>query len=66
MRALSFLAVVLLASGVARADAVAPEVARARVEHHLRVVEQLTGHFERVMTASCPRFPSSDGWSEMR
>jgi hypothetical protein len=43
-------------------DATQPEEARARVQHHLRQVERLSGHFETVLTASCPRFPNPAAW----
>jgi hypothetical protein len=65
MRARSLVHVLLLllfGSGVARTDALAPEVARARVEHHLQQVQQLTAHFETLMTESCRRFSSPAEW----
>jgi hypothetical protein len=49
-------------SATARADAVAPAAARARVDHHLKYVTALSHHFESVITDSCPRFPSTDAW----
>jgi hypothetical protein len=52
----------LCGNGPVHADAVAPEAARARVDHHLRYVQQLTSHFETVMTESCPRFPTQSAW----
>jgi len=44
------------------ADATPPTAARARVEHHLRHVERLSEHFERLLTGDCPRFPSASAW----
>jgi len=38
------------------------EVARARMEHHLREVHDLTDHFERVLARECPRFATSQEW----
>ena len=40
-----------------------PEVARARMEHHLREASRLAQHFDGVMSADCPRFPSPREWS---
>ena len=62
MRALLGLTLVLLSGTAVRADALAPEVARARVDHHLRHVQQITGHFETVMGENCQRFPSRAAW----
>jgi hypothetical protein len=39
-----------------------PEVARARMEHHLREVRQLATHFEGVLGRDCPRFDSPREW----
>jgi hypothetical protein len=39
-----------------------PEVARVRVEHHLREVTQLADHLEGVMNGSCPHFASPGEW----
>jgi hypothetical protein len=39
-----------------------PEEARARMEHHLREVRQLSQHFEGVLAAECPQFASSREW----
>ena len=39
-----------------------PEEVRPRVDHHLRHAETLAQHFEGVMSADCPRFPSSAEW----
>jgi hypothetical protein len=40
------------------------EVARARMEYHLREVRQLADHFERVLARECPRFATSREWRE--
>jgi hypothetical protein len=40
----------------------APATARARVDHHLREIERLTGHFETLLAATCPRFASRAEW----
>ena len=53
---------VLLGGRAVHAEAIAPEEARVRVEHHLRHVEDLVGHFQTMLTQSCPRFPSSEAW----
>ena len=39
-----------------------PAEARARVDHHLRHVEHLSGHFETLLTAHCERFASRAEW----
>src|SRR5205085_3553722 len=62
MRVLFLVTLLLLTGGAVRADAIAPAEARARVEHHLRHVEQLTGHFEALIAESCQRFPSRIAW----
>ena len=38
------------------------EQVRARMAHHLREVEQLTDHFERVLGRECPRFATPEEW----
>lgn len=53
---------VVFAGTTARADALAPDVAQARVDHHLRHVQQLSGHFETVIAEHCQRFPSRATW----
>ena len=62
MRVLLLVTLLLLTGSDVRAGAIAPAEARARVEHHLRHVEQLTAHFEALITESCQRFPSHDAW----
>jgi len=42
----------------------APEEARARVQHHLQEVDQLTTYFEGVMGRECPRFGTPAEWRE--
>jgi hypothetical protein len=32
------------------------------VEHHLRHIERLSGHFETLLTAQCPQFPDRAAW----
>ena len=59
---LLFAGVLLLSAGTSCADALVPTEVRARVDHHLRRVEQLTAHFEAMLTASCPVFPNREGW----
>jgi uncharacterized protein YeaO (DUF488 family) len=39
------------------------EEARARMEHHLKEFNQLSEHFETVMTTACPHFASTKDWS---
>lgn len=62
------LATVLLLGTLAAAPALAreprrvPEVARVRVEHHLREVSDLADHFESVMSGACPQFASPGEW----
>ena len=56
----------LLAALVAPAwarDQRPPEEARARMEHHLKEVTRLAQHFDDVMNAECPRFPSPREWT---
>ncbi|MGH7324863.1 MAG: hypothetical protein ACREJ9_09460, partial [Candidatus Rokuibacteriota bacterium] len=33
-----------------------------RVEHHLRAVAELAGHFDAVMQRACPRFATTAEW----
>jgi len=54
------LAVVVCASAPAHGTTAA--VARARVEHHLRQVERLSGHFTALVAGTCPRLPSRAAW----
>jgi hypothetical protein len=51
----------LLGSSVPSA-ALQPEAARARVQHHLREVERLSGHFETLLSGGCPRFENPAAW----
>ena len=57
-----FLLAALAAPAWAR-DERTPEEARPRVEHHLKEVTRLAQHFDGVMSAECPRFPSRREWS---
>jgi hypothetical protein len=61
-RVAATLAVTLLLGPLASIHAAPPEAARGRVEHHLRHVERLSGHFERLLNGGCPRFPSPAAW----
>jgi hypothetical protein len=60
------LALAILFTTAALTDAATPTTtpaaARARVDHHLRHVERLSGHFETLLTAQCPRFPTRSAW----
>lgn len=38
--------------------------ARARVDHHLREVDQIVQHFQDVVNADCPRFSSRAEWRQ--
>ena len=60
------LVVLLLAALAAPAwarDERTPADARARMEHHLKEVSRLAQHFDGVMSAGCPKFPSPREWS---
>jgi hypothetical protein len=52
----------VLAGPVSASGVKSPEEVRPRVDHHLRHVETLAQHFESVMSADCPRFPSTTDW----
>ena len=45
-----------------QADTVTPDVARPRVEHHVRVAERIADHFESVIADTCPSFSAPSGW----
>jgi hypothetical protein len=62
--ALLFAVIVLLAlaSAARAATSTTPAAARARVEHHLRHIERLLGHFETLLTTRCPRFQTPEAW----
>lgn len=74
MLSLVLAVVVLLAAGPARAGGDRPpgevrprveypaEAVRPRVEYHVRHTADLASHFESVLQADCPRFPSSKEW----
>ena len=55
-------AFILAAPGAAAAERT-PEVARERVDHHLREVRQIASHFEGVLAHDCPRFASPAEWN---
>jgi hypothetical protein len=54
--------VATLVAGPAAATETTPEAVRARVDHHLRQVERLSGHFEALLASTCPQFPSPAHW----
>jgi hypothetical protein len=63
VRALLVAALTFALSASASASGVkSPEEVRPRVDHHLREVETLAQHFESVLSADCPRFPSAGEW----
>ena len=51
-----------LITAPAFATEVTPADARSRVDHHLRHVASLSGHFETLLTTTCPRFASPAEW----
>jgi hypothetical protein len=53
---------VLAAPAGAREPERPPEVARARMEHHLVRVRGLAEHFEAVLGRECPRFATPREW----
>lgn len=38
------------------------EEARARVDHHLRQIDEIVRHFQGVLDRDCPRFTSREEW----
>jgi hypothetical protein len=64
MRVLAVLVlfVALTAPVAAREPERSPDVARARMEHHLVEVRRLAEHFEGVLDQDCPRFSSPGEW----
>jgi hypothetical protein len=56
------LALAALFGSTVPSDALQPEAARARVQHHLRHVERLSGHFEALLGGDCPRFATPAAW----
>jgi hypothetical protein len=54
--------VATLVAAPAAATEATTEAVRARVDHHLRQVERLSGHFEMLLSATCPQFPSPEEW----
>jgi hypothetical protein len=58
----SVVAVVLAVGVVASAGDLPPELARPRVEYHLRQVDSLSQHFEDLIARDCPRFTSPAEW----
>jgi hypothetical protein len=49
---------------IAPALAQSVEQARARVDYHLREVDQIIRHFQEVVGAGCPRFQSRGEWRQ--
>jgi len=62
LRPLLMIVLLLLAGRAVHAEAIAPEEARVRVEHHLRYVDDLLSHFQTMLAESCRRFPTSAAW----
>jgi hypothetical protein len=62
-RALAAVLLVLAAVPAAARDERPADEARARMQHHLKEVDQLGEHFDGVMSADCPRFASPKEWS---
>lgn len=56
-------ATLLVAAIASTAAAITPGQVRARVDHHLRKVADLVGHFETVLGSDCPRLPGPDAWA---
>ena len=54
LRPLLIIMLLLLAGRAVHAEAIAPEEARVRVEHHLRHVEDLVGHFQTMLAENGP------------
>ena len=61
-RAALALALTLVTGAPAIATEATSATVRARVDHHLKQVERLSGHFEALLGADCPRFPSRAEW----
>ena len=60
--AVGFLLSLAIAAPAAQAQTV--EEARARVDHHLREVDQIIRHFQDAVNVDCPRFSSRDEWRQ--
>jgi hypothetical protein len=60
--AVALLFTIVAAGPAAQAQTV--EEARARVEHHLREVDQIIRYFQDAVNADCPRFASRDEWRQ--
>jgi hypothetical protein len=58
----ALIALVLTAPGIVAGERT-PEVARVRVDHHLREVQQISTHFESVLAHDCRRFASPAEWN---
>src|SRR5262245_12384691 len=59
----SMVPVALAIGAVASAGDLPPEVARPRVQYHLRQVEALSQHFEDVIVRDCPHFANPADWA---
>ena len=56
------LVLVLVPVAWAHDERPAPE-ARARMEHHLKEITQLSAHFDGVLKGECPHFATRAAWS---
>ena len=57
-------ALLSLAPGGPVAMAQSVQDVRARVDHHLREVDQIARHFQGVVSTDCPRFSSRNEWRQ--
>jgi hypothetical protein len=60
---LAVVVLMVVAGPVWARDERPPDEARARMEHHLKEFNQLSEHFESVMSTDCPHFASTKEWS---
>jgi hypothetical protein len=60
----SMAAVLPMGPGAPAARAQSVQEVRARVDHHLREVDQIVRHFQGVVHADCPRFSSRAEWRQ--
>ena len=56
-------AAMIATSVAATAGAMTEGQVRARVDHHLRHVADLVGHFDTLVGSECPRFENPEAWS---
>jgi hypothetical protein len=59
---LATLLAVMVAVPALAAGVKSPEEVRPRVDYHLRQIDDLSQHFETVMTSACPRFATPAEW----